>query len=434
MEEEEVLEGRDGFLEEGIPYSLPGHTVSVQADVIILTLDVKNVKPGSFVKQVKPSNMAVAFKFSSIGAGYVEIHHAFAIDFLIAGALQEDALDVEFWDNNVIVSLPMLTGVEGYKAGLSLHNLEEKIVSLGQVKMAEVEPKSKKRKGGKYKQEKHPKVMPQEEQDAEQEFHNRRKERHGSGDSLDSCMSESPMESVILKLAKEEEDEASEKTEESCDEEVRLETPRYQRANSEDSTQAQPRGILKRKISGLVGTSRFRCYSESHLDEVGFATSSSPSLSTTTISEDQVAEFSGSGKKSVRFNEKVQQQMYRVNSTILANTLKNKRKAEKKKRALERRMSEGDACSLEQANDKVDKVDKGKMSTSSSLDLNMVINNKDQWESEEHEDSGLASSFEEHLVLTGDNAAPGKTKAKKMTKKRSKQFVMSNELIFDLDI
>ena len=111
--------------------------------------------------------------------------------------------------------------------------------------------------------------------------------------------------------------------------------------------------------------------------------------------------------------------------------MKNKRKAEKKKRALERRMSEGDACSIEQANDK---VDKGKMSTSSSLDLNMVINNKDQWESEEHEDSGLASSFEEHLVLTGENAAPGKTKAKKMTKKRSKQFVMSNELIFDLDI
>ena len=120
----------------------------------------------------------------------------------------------------------------------------------------------------------------------------------------------------------------------------------------------------------------------------------------------------------------------RVNSTILANTMKNKRKAEKKKRALERRMSEGDACSLEQAdNSKVEK----KMTGSSSLDLNMV--NKDDWESEEHEDSGLASSFEEHLVLTGENPGnPGKTKAKKMTKKRSKQFVMSNELIFDLDI
>ena len=122
----------------------------------------------------------------------------------------------------------------------------------------------------------------------------------------------------------------------------------------------------------------------------------------------------------------------RVNSTILANTMKNKRKAEKKKRALERRMSEGDACSLEQA-DNSNKVEK-KMTGSSSLDLNMVDNDKeDMWESEEHEDSGLASSFEEHLVLTGENN-PGKTKAKKMTKKRSKQFVMSNELIFDLDI
>merc|ERR550532_1364038 len=330
-EKEEVMEGSDGFLEEGIPYSLPGHTVSVQTDVIILTLDVKNVKPGSFVKQVKPSNMAVAFKFSSIGAGYVEIHHAFAIDFLIAGSIPEEAVEVEFWDNNLIVSLPLLAGMEAYKAGLSLYNLEEKLVSLGPNKMAEVEPKNKKRKGAKYKHEKHPKVMPQEEQDAEQEFHSRRKERHGSGDSLDSCMSESPMESVILKLAKED-DETSEKTEESCDEEVRLESPRYHRANSEDSTQVQPRGILKRKISGLVGSSRFRCYSESHLDEVGWqaATGPSPSLSTTTISEDQVAEFNGSGKKSVRFNEKVQQQMYRVNSTILANTMKNKRKAEKK--------------------------------------------------------------------------------------------------------
>merc|ERR1719234_1844881 len=433
-EEEVMVDGSDGFLEEGTPYSLPGHTVSVQTDVIILTLDVKNVKPGSFVKQVKPSNMAVAFKFSSIGAGFVEIHHAFAIDFLIAGSMQEEAVEVEFWDNNVIVSLPLLAGMEAYKAGLSLYNLEEKLVSLGPNKVAtEAEPKNKKRKGGKYKHEKHPKGMPQEEQDAEQEFHSRRKERHGSGDSLDSCMSESPMESVILKLAKED-DETSEKTEESCDEEVRLESPRYHRANSEDSTQVQPRGILKRKISGLVGSSRFRCYSESHLDEVGWkdATASQPSLSTTTISEDQVAEFNGSGKKSVRFNEKVQQQMYRVNSTILANTMKNKRKAEKKKRALERRMSEGDACSLEQA-DNSNKVEK-KMTGSSSLDLNMV-DKDDMWESEEHEDSGLASSFEEHLVLTGENPGnPGKMKAKKMTKKRSKQFVMSNELIFDLDI
>ena len=118
----------------------------------------------------------------------------------------------------------------------------------------------------------------------------------------------------------------------------------------------------------------------------------------------------------------------RINSTITAQTQKNKRKAEKKKRALERRMSEGDAVAT------VDTAKGGKktMSASSSLDLSMIT--KD-WEEEEHEDSGLASSFEEHLVLSGSNGGTeAKTKAKKMTKKRSKQFVMSNELIFDLDI
>merc|ERR1719350_80580 len=215
---------------------------------------------------------------------------------------------------------------------------------------------------------------------------------------MDSCMSESPMESIILKLSKDD-DDTDAKTEESCDEDVRLESPRYMRANSEDSTQAQPRGILKRKVSGLVGSSRFRCYSESHLDEVSW--SASGGLSQPTISEEEVADFNGSTKKSVRFNEKVEQQLYRINSTILANTMKNKRKAEKKKTG------------------------------SSSLDLSNI---KNDWESEEHEDSGLASSFEENLVLTGENGGEGKTKAKKMTKKRSKQFVMSNELIFVLDI
>ena len=58
-------------------------------------------------------------------------------------------------------------------------------------------------------------------------------------------------------------------------------------------------------------------------------------------------------------------------------------------------------------------------------------------EDESHEDSGLASSFEENMVL-GDksvgssNGGGGKTKRK--VKKRTKHFEMSNDLIFDLDI
>jgi len=118
----------------------------------------------------------------------------------------------------------------------------------------------------------------------------------------------------------------------------------------------------------------------------------------------------------------------RINSTILANTLKNKRKAEKKKRALERRMSESDAVNLQTEQQPV--TLHSNMSGSSSLDLSML---RKDWKEEELADSGLASSFEENLVIT-DSQGEVKTKTKKMTKKRSKQFVMSNELIFDLDI
>ena len=126
----------------------------------------------------------------------------------------------------------------------------------------------------------------------------------------------------------------------------------------------------------------------------------------------------------------------RINSAIVANTAKNKKKAEKKKRALERRMSEGDAGSLEA----VDKIgdETNNMATSSSFDLSEL---QAGWEEESHEDSGLSSSYEETILVTGDNSnqvnnnnVKQKPKSKRMTKKRSKQIQMANELIFDLDI
>ena len=123
---------------------------------------------------------------------------------------------------------------------------------------------------------------------------------------------------------------------------------------------------------------------------------------------------------------------HRINSSIVANTAKNKKKAEKKKRALERRMSEGDAGSLEE------KIGGDNITTSSSFDLSEL---QDGWDEESHEDSGLSSSYEETIVITSDNSnqvnhnnVKQKPKSKRMTKKRSKQILMANELIFDLDI
>merc|ERR1719168_351295 len=170
------------------------------------------------------------------------------------------------------------------------------------------------------------------------------------------------------------------RTEDSCDEDLHLVgPPRFSRAISEESQicEKPKRGILKKRSFSMVG-GRFRCYSESNMDDIGFSQSSdklSLALSEATISEEEMYSVSAT-KKSVSFNEKVQQQYYRINSAIVANTAKNKEKAEKKKRALERRMSEGDAGSLETLNN---------MPTSSSLDLSQL---QEGWEEESHEDSG----------------------------------------------
>merc|ERR1712004_226002 len=227
------------------------------------------------------------------------------------------------------------------------------------------------------------------------------------------------------------------KTEESCDEELQLvqQPPRYKRAISEELDNKPKRGILKKQAYSLHGAGgRFRCYSESNMEDIGLAASEeklSFALSEATIAEDEAYSFSNSQKKSVSFNEKVQQQYYRINSTIIANTAKNKKKAEKKKRALERRVSEGDAAgSFEVLN---------KLPASSSMDLSMM---NEDWEEDSHEDSGMASSFEENIIVTSEknnqvnnnNSVNSKPKSKRMTKRRSKQIQMANELIFDLDI
>ena len=172
--------------------------------------------------------------------------------------------------------------------------------------------KNGKKKRNKYKHEKHPKVMKTNEEKEEKEEHHyyeeqkKPRERHSSVESMDSFMSESPMETITL------EDDGM-KTEDSCDEDIQLLPPRYQRANSEDSQvkEKQPRGILKRRTFEMVGN-RFRCYSESNVEDLGWSSNDKLSfaLSETKISEEEELVFSGP-RKSVSFNEQVQQQFYR---------------------------------------------------------------------------------------------------------------------------
>ena len=85
----------------------------------------------------------------------------------------------------------------------------------------------------------------------------------------------------------------------------------------------------------------------------------------------------------------------------MANTLKNKKKAEKKKRALDRRMIESNSSTLE-----MDPATVQNMSGSSSLDLSIT---RKGWRKEEN-----------LIIIVG--LEEGKNKTKNMTQRRNKKF------------
>merc|ERR1711902_381027 len=207
------------------------------------------------------------------------------------------------------------------------------------------------------------------------------KERHSSGESVDSCYSEcTPSESDLESLndekpgkygsaSTENDDKAStdkfmgndqdaicnikdSKTRYESDEALQQQDDSY----DSNSGYYQPRGILKRCVR--------RCFSESHAtsqansDNLAWSNAifdaiTSPmaeSSSSSSSSEDgRLNDDVTAQKKSVRFNEVVQRQIFRSNSSILNEKRqehKLKKRGEKTNLAGERRASEGDAESF----------------------------------------------------------------------------------------
>ena len=116
----------DTFLDKDKSYGFPSYLCSVQKDVIIFTIEVKNVSPDSFIKKVFSDCSAVSLKFSSLGAGFVPIHYAFSVQFpSTAGPLDEEKMEVEFWDNNLVLQFPHNSNMREYKVGTSISNLGE---------------------------------------------------------------------------------------------------------------------------------------------------------------------------------------------------------------------------------------------------------------------------------------------------------------------
>ena len=99
-------EESDRFLDSDKSYLFPNFTNSVQDNVIIYTLEVKNVSEESIDYKVLPDKLAVHLKFSSVGSGQFPIHYAFYVEVVDGGQLEQEQVEVEVWDNNVVLQFP----------------------------------------------------------------------------------------------------------------------------------------------------------------------------------------------------------------------------------------------------------------------------------------------------------------------------------------
>jgi len=120
-------------------------------------------------------------------------------------------------------------------------------------------------------------------------------------------------------------------------------------------------------------------------------------------------------KKTVRFSDLVQRQIFNTNSAILAKTAKNKKKAIKKRKAQERRISEMEASSVEETTVVSEDIVKTGITAESFDDCS--------------NDSGFASSLEENTSLNFDDVGEDMV----YDEEEDSLLKISNEFIFDLD-
>merc|ERR1712018_68509 len=315
-------------------------------------------------------------------------------------------MEVEVWDNNIIVQLALPQNCKQYKVGSSindmkeyplnhpLRNLKKKMDKIKNSKSKTSTDLDGNKKAFPGRKVANAGIASKETQEVRKNGDEQyayssseeEKERHSSGESVDSCYSEcTPSESDLESLNDEKPGEYGSASTENDDKastdkfrgndqdaicNIKDSKTRYESdealqkhddSSDPNSGYYQPRGILKRCVR--------RCFSESHAtsqansDNLAWSNAifdaiTSPmadSSSSSTSSEDgRMNDDVTAQKKSVRFNEVVQRQIFRSNSSILKQKKKNekrqehklKKRVEKTNLATERRASEGDAESF----------------------------------------------------------------------------------------
>ncbi|CAD6234689.1 GSCOCG00002055001-RA-CDS [Cotesia congregata] len=320
----------ESIINTNITYSLPHLNCNFYDDTIALVIDVKNVDADSIRYKFLNNNTTICIVLVSIGAGFFPVNYALFLKLDQGSSFDADTINVEPWDNNVIVSVVMKNAekMTRYFVGLNQEFLEARDVPhrISFTKKYEAFLKTKDEellaanKVG---------AQVDRPEDSEQVTNGRDNDDAGNHHHMDS------------------DDEYSET---GVNDKKKRECLKKCRSISESSGDELPdssnkgtksRGILK------YGRGNFsRSVSESSIDDTTGLVSSID-FNYDSVQEHYSESDCCSLKKTVRFNDVVSRQLFRSNSSILGRRKKNQRKLRKKKQAHERRMSESENSETE---------------------------------------------------------------------------------------
>ncbi|KRF97886.1 uncharacterized protein Dwil_GK27737 [Drosophila willistoni] len=342
------------FLKSSLHYQLPGKfDCNLLDNCMAFTLHVANVQPDSI--EYVQEKRSLHLQFASMGNGYYPTHYAFYVALPAKESqLIIENVEAEAWDNNVILKLDLnksSESIESYLAGLDDQDLQDYAIH-GQFKALKEAPVQEDKPGDiQFKRnDQEPSLeitvsglnaVEQQEreegeiEEAEEQQHKKSasKKQRGKRNKKERSLSESAC--VSLPTSVDSQPMAT------------LKLPqRKQRSFSECHEQQHHhhRGILKR-FSRYDGND-----SCSSIDDCSssYPCSVEASRSFGGIPEED-SSLSESCKKTVRFNDHIMKQVFRLDSSILGQRKKNQKRRDCKLRAQQRRLSEGDSADYEES-------------------------------------------------------------------------------------
>uniref|UniRef100_A0A6P4FKZ8 Protein kintoun n=1 Tax=Drosophila rhopaloa TaxID=1041015 RepID=A0A6P4FKZ8_DRORH len=376
-----VRNANSPFLKSSVLYQLPNKfDCNVLDNVMAFVLHVPNVQPDSIV-QLKEQR-SLHLQFATIGSGYYPTHYAFYVEL---PAEDEDSaiesVEAEAWDNNVVLKLCLSSQSEApanYLAGLDAKDLKEYPVNgqynvkskgraytknendslnvkfehnqEGQALKVTIRPVSNTTEGE--QDDDQPCLEHESEPQDHQQIQNKKPgKKQRKRNKKERSLSESACEDILAQEPLDGNPDPQRKAM------LKLMPQRKQRSYSEcnDSSGGSHRGILKR--FSRYGPRPSMSDSCSSIDDCSSYSCSVDASGTSLYShsfggipeEDRSdAGLSESCKKTVRFNDHIMKQVFRLDSSILGQRKKNQKQRDLKLRAQQRRLSEGDSVDYEE--------------------------------------------------------------------------------------